>query len=62
MSFIICHLSIEHATKIKPNPPDHMREEKGEEKNKRKKEGRRCWKKGWTTASWAAAVNWVGWW
>jgi hypothetical protein len=57
--FIICHLSIEHTTKIKPNPPDYMRKEKREEKNKRKKEGRRHWKKGWTAASWAAAVNWA---
>jgi hypothetical protein len=37
---IICHLSMEHTTKIKPNPPNYLRKEKREEKNKRKKEGR----------------------
>ena len=63
--FIICHLSMEHNTKIKPNPPDYMRKEKREEKNKRKKEGRnkeegrRRQKKGWAVASWVAIVNWA---
>jgi hypothetical protein len=61
--YIICHLSMEHTTKIKPNPLDYMRKEKREEKNKRKKEGRneeegrRRQKKGWTAASWAVRVS-----
>ena len=63
---IIYHLSMEHTTKIKPNPPDHMRKEKREKKNKIKKEGRneeegrRRRKKGWMVAmNWAVWVSWT---
>ena len=37
-SFIICHISMEHTIKIKPNPPDyHMRKEKERRKKRERK-------------------------